>query len=68
MYERRIINSNCRNGLRYGRKISVEKCQCARSDYICDFGFRKVVNGRVIIFDDSSHDFPIMITLIMTRY
>ena len=41
MYERRIINSNCRNGLRYSRKISVENCECARSDYICDFGFRK---------------------------
>ena len=41
MYERRIIRSNCRNGLRYVRKISVENCECARSDYICDFGFRK---------------------------
>ena len=41
MYERRTIRSNCRNGLRYVRKISVENCECARSDYICDFGFRK---------------------------
>ena len=39
MYERRIINSNCRNGLRYAGKISVETCYCDRSDYICDFGF-----------------------------
>ena len=41
VYERRTIRSNCRNGLRYVRKISVENCECARSDYICDFGFRK---------------------------
>ncbi|TRY76952.1 hypothetical protein TCAL_09210 [Tigriopus californicus] len=41
VYERRMINSNCYNGLDYERRVTVETCGCDQSDYLCDFGFKK---------------------------
>jgi hypothetical protein len=41
IYERRMINSNCYNGRDYERLITVENCGCQRSDYQCDFGFKR---------------------------
>eukprot|EP00095_Tigriopus_kingsejongensis_P005304 maker-scaffold337_size202799-snap-gene-0.21 protein:Tk05304 transcript:maker-scaffold337_size202799-snap-gene-0.21-mRNA-1 annotation:"sortilin-related receptor" len=41
VYERRMINSNCYNGLDYERRVTMENCGCDRSDFMCDFGFIK---------------------------
>ncbi|XP_040564909.1 sortilin-related receptor [Lepeophtheirus salmonis] len=39
IFERRMVHSNCYNGLDYVRTIKVENCDCERSDFHCDFGF-----------------------------
>lgn len=41
IYERRMVKRNCYNGHEYERPINVINCECERSDYMCDFGFKK---------------------------
>jgi len=41
IYQRRWVKANCYNGRDYQRLITVENCGCDRSDYICDFGFKR---------------------------
>lgn len=41
VYERRMVKKNCYNGREYERPITSMNCECERSDYICDFGFKK---------------------------
>lgn len=40
-YERRSVKVNCYNGKDFERVVTVVNCGCDRSDYICDFGFKK---------------------------
>ncbi|QQP39676.1 Sortilinrelated receptor_ L(DLR class) A repeatscontaininglike [Caligus rogercresseyi] len=39
VFERRVVHTNCYNGLKYDRLVKVENCHCERSDFQCDFGF-----------------------------
>jgi hypothetical protein len=51
-----MINSNCYNGLTYERAVSVETCGCDRSDYLCDFGFRKQEAWKEVCVKDPDYD------------
>ena len=41
IYERRMVNRNCYNGREYEKLITVENCACDKTDYQCDFGFKR---------------------------
>ena len=54
VYERRMVKTNCYNGREYERRILSENCECERSDYICDFGFKKDECSQPLSFQCSN--------------
>ncbi len=46
VFQRRMVNANCYNGHDdYSTLVKVENCGCDRSDYQCDFGFKRNTQG-----------------------
>ena len=41
IYERRMINTRCYNGRDREKLVTVENCVCDRSDFQCDFGYKR---------------------------
>ena len=56
IYERRSVKANCYNGLDYERMITTVDCGCERSDYLCDFGFKRDSSwSEACVKDDESY-------------
>jgi len=45
-YVRRKRESECFNGSNYGKKSTIEMCECSEEDYECDVGFARTYAGE----------------------
>ncbi|XP_060804264.1 sortilin-related receptor isoform X1 [Amyelois transitella] len=54
-FQRRLVHSNCYNGIDNNRPVSKEVCECSRRDYECDFGFMRsgieCIRNKTVNFD-----------------